>query len=254
MIEEAYHKLIPSTNSTLPKNKIVDTDVICPSSTSRKFLFTICETAKGISVHFEWISKSKHLNPLNVHIINALVDHFGNAIYRKEMIGYTELKHGKRIYQVDGKYKTKGSWNDNVLVSWENNKKQKRGYASATDETEVDDLTNTLVPAEMKMCFQLKNESTYYCIVHSCHYQYAQQLVLSTMWLKEYENVPTTMFNHFREMDETTLIIGHNPIYQVVKMNTVHSHCLLVPYHSLSCFFLLISNPNTWANEFHHIP
>ena len=115
-------------------------------------------------------------------------------------------------------------------------------------------MENTcLVPTELKMFFQVEGDENIYCIIHSCHFQSAKQSVLSTIWMKEYTDISMNVFNTYKDMTSTTLINGTQPIYRIVDVKSIHAHCLLVPYHQSSCFTLLISNPDTWANEFHSV-
>ena len=148
---------------------------------------------------------------------------------------------------------SKGSWNDNVLIAWESNKKLKTSFPISDEHTHKSAETTYLVPGKLKMFFQVEGNSTLYAVVHSCQFQSAKQSILSTIWMKEYKDIPETCFSQYKEMKTTKLMIGERPIYCVIDVSSVHAHCLLIPHHHNTCFFLLISNPNTWANEFHCI-
>ena len=41
-------------------------------------------------------------------------------------------------------------------------------------------------------------------------------------------------------MQLTTILSGEKLIYRVVEAESIVNHCLLIPYHAPSCFFLLI--------------
>ena len=77
--------------------------------------------------------------------------------------------------------------------------------------------------------------------------------VLSSMWMKEYQDIPVSKFNQYKDMQLTSILVGKKPIYCVVEAESIVNHCLLIPYQAPSCFFLLIKDPMQWSNEFHNI-
>ena len=205
----------------------------------------------NVHAEFEWKSRSKKGSPLSTPILQCLIDHFGDAIYDQAVTGYTELNIGEYLYRSDVDYRSTGIWNDNVSIAWECNKKPR--HTSATDEM-LDKDTNTTakyVPAELKMIFQIENDNTYYCIVHSCYFNSDKRSVLSTMWMKEYADIGEVRFKEYKTMKSTSIMKGQKPIYWIVEAASIHAHCLLVPYHKSSCFFIEISIPIEWTNEFH---
>jgi len=73
------------------------------------------------------------------------------------------------------------------------------------------------------------------------------------MWMKEYHDIPISKFSQYKSMQLTSLLVGQKPIYRVVEAESIVNHCLLIPYHAPSCFFLLKKDPIQWSNEFHNI-
>ena len=72
-----------------------------------------------------------------------------------QLTGYTELYLGKTLYQVDVNYRSKGSWNDNVYIAWESNKKQKTSFPISNEPKHNSTKTAYLVPGELQMFFQV---------------------------------------------------------------------------------------------------
>ncbi|HEY9299394.1 MAG TPA: hypothetical protein VIQ31_24145, partial [Phormidium sp.] len=237
LIDQAYHKL---TNSSI--NATYEHQPNCGktcelNSTSSRYSFCIERTDTNVQVEFQWLSRSDKGTPLNQTIVNALVNHFGEDIYNVKIKGYTELKSGKELYQADVNYRSQGHWNDNVNVTWEYNKKAKTATNTQNDNSNTSALATKLVPAELKMIFQIENDDTCYCVVHSCYFRSEESLVLSTMWMKEYLDINENLFTEYKNMDSTSIIQGEKPIFRVIEAESIHSHCLLLPYHPSSCFY-----------------
>lgn len=251
LIEQAYHKFtncsIDADFSSLP----IVSDKCVPNSTSGRYSFSLEKTATNVQVEFQWISRSDKGTPLTQTALNAIVHHFGEEIYNVKMKGFTELKSGNKLYRADINYRSQGSWNDNVNVTWEYNKKTKRGNNTVNEESNTTAIATKLVPAELKMIFQIENDNTCYCVVHSCYFRSEVMSVLSTMWMKEYMDVNENLFTEYKNMDSSSIITGNKPIFRVIEAESIHSHCLLLPYHQSSCFYIEINDSQTWANEFH---
>ena len=120
-----------------------------------------------------------------------------------------------------------------------------------TCDTEEEDNQVELVPAQLQVFFQLENDDIIYCIIHSCHFKSVKSSVISHIWMKEYIDVGLRSFGVYLECTDSEPIIGNNPVFRVVELASVHSHCLLIPYQKLSCFYQQIHNPTTWSNEFY---
>ena len=194
--------------------------------------FTFCLKAgenvtKNVNVSYKWITLSCNVNPLSKPLLVALIDHFGDNIYDQPMIGFSELKLNNILYWASIKYRKQGCWYDNALIRWE---------AKPDNITEKEEDAYMLVPSELRQFFKFENSSTLYCIVHSCEYEFKQHSVLSVLWKKEY----------IENRNATT----KEPLYCVIKCNSIDSHCLMLPYQQGSEYVLQVMHPTKWANEF----
>ena len=151
---------------------------------------------------------------------------FGDDIYTKQIQGYTELKKDNLLYQADINYCNKGCWFDNVMVLWESSDSN-----SIDDDSMIDDvsLMSTLIPAEIRMMFQMEGDGTFYALIHSCHEQSHKLLVLSYVWTKEHIGKTATKRSKHRPYECIDYGLDKKPVYQVIEMSSVHSHCLLLP-------------------------
>lgn len=153
-------------------------------------------------------------------------------------------------------YRQKGCWYDNILVAWEGDNKDTNNStedSSSLNSKSKSDHSSYLVPAQLKMIFQIKDNNNYYCVIHSCYDHFDPMSVLSYIWMLEYEDVPVELFSTYKTYQKEDMNAGLKPIYRVVKHKSIHSHCLLIPFDETSTFVLQIKHPNEWANEFLNI-
>lgn len=156
--------------------------------------------------------------------MKAIVDHFSDKCFNIPIIGYAEIEKEEKLYCSDFAYQMKGSWKDNVLVSWKSNNSNVINTENTENETEY-----RLVPAELQMFFQFEsNLSVLYSIIHSCQYKNEKASVLSVMWMKEYHGVPVSSFSLYKT-DEECPSNNAEPLFQIIKCSSIHSHCLLMP-------------------------
>jgi len=71
--------------------------------------------------------------------------------------------------------------------------------------------------------------------------------------MKEYQGIPVSSFSTYRNNQQVD-VDAVDPIYCVVSLESIISHCLLVPYKKSLCFMLEIIHPNQWPDEFLEIP
>ena len=161
----------------------------------------------------------------------ALWSYFGDDIYQKMLLGYTKMEKDNIIYRADINYRGLGCWYDNVMVDW--------------------DSSNYLIPAELKLFFCFESKQQMFAIVHSCHTKFKSLSVLSSLWIKEYENDTTkrvrTLEPYNNEEDDCS---KREPILRVILCKAIHSHCLVVPVKVCSQQVLHIKDTFEWADEF----
>jgi hypothetical protein len=217
-------------------------------------MFTLKEFNNNISVKFRWLTSSKNILPVTDAITKCIIDHFGEEIYGQQLYGFTEWKIGDQLYRSNVNYRNQGYWYDNVLTAWESNKKPRKSPENLID-IELHNIDNTThVPCQLVSMFQIQDIQTLYCVIHSCHFQSNKISVLSSMWMKEYYDVPVSRFNEYKTLQVTSPMENHKPVYCIVEADSIVKHCLLIPYHVSSCFFLLIKDPSEWSKEFYSIP
>ena len=73
--------------------------------------------------------------------------------------------------------------------------------------------------------------------------------------MKEFADVSVREFMTYKEMTPHNNEEIATPYLQIVECNSIHSHCLLMPYSKQNNYFVLqIKHPDEWANEFFEIP
>lgn len=103
------------------------------------------------------------------------------------------------------------------------------------------------------MFFHFDNEEQKYAVIHSCHENFKKHLVLSNLWVKEYQNdTPASLRSMDAYGDENDCSIKV-PLLQVIMCEAIHSHCLLMPVNDSSQHVIHINCTSTWADEFFHI-
>jgi hypothetical protein len=108
------------------------------------------------------------------------------------------------------------------------------------DETET---TSQLVPAEIQMFFKFESKPPIYSVVHLCHYRNDKSSVLSIIWMKEFYETTVSDFPSYK-YNEVHMASSNKPLYHVVQCDSIHSHCLLLPFKKQSCLILQIIHPN----------
>ena len=195
----------------------------------------------------EKISKKTKPNPFTPSILKAIADHFGEECYNVPMIGVTEINKGGILHRADAEYQEK-KWQDNVLITWQKNEKDKKEYDDNGNE-----INHYLVPAELQLFFKFETDPTIYSVIHSCHYKNEQASVLSVMWMKEYEGLPISSFSLYKGA-EYLFPTNTKLVYRVVKCESIDSHCLLMLFKKNSVYALQIIHTTKWANAFLDIP
>ena len=71
--------------------------------------------------------------------------------------------------------------------------------------------------------------------------------------MKEYYGIKVADFSTYKNHEEH-MASSNNLLYSVVQCDSIHSHCLLLPFKQQNCFTLQIIHPNKWADEFFEIP
>ena len=86
---------------------------------------------------------------------------------------------------------------------------------------------------------------------HTCHERTKQVLVLSSMWLLEYEDMNIDDIPTYRMMDTTEIYLyAMQPEFKIINAESIYAHCLLIPYQEASCVMMHIKHPSEWADEF----
>lgn len=254
LINSAFQKVNNVNDDMPPKvTSITETSDFCIGSLGSKYIFTLTESNSNVTVEFDHHTHAKNITPITNAVLECIIDHFGTDIYGKQLYGFTEMKNGNNIYCADVNYCNKGNWKDNVMVAWESNKKQKRSDNTTNDEMSQKDTDTIYVPCTILSMFQIKDKEQLYCVVHSCHYQSDKLSVLSSIWMKEYQDLPVARFKEYKTMQPAFPLVGKKPIYCIIEAESVVKHCLLIPYHAESCYSLLIKDVVKWAEEFHQI-
>lgn len=224
IIDSASQKFAPTHEPNSKQNSSPDTkgSTITPNASKFQFKLSKNATTQKVQVPYKWMTSSCKENPLSKPMLLALTNYFGDTIYERSIIGFSELKHNNVLYRACGEYRNKGCWYDNALIAWEYDQETETGFI--------------LVPSELRLFFKFEEENTLYCIVHSCEYSHKRNSVLSVKWKKEY-------------ISQSTLLT-REPLYHVISCDSIDSHCLLVPYQVGLEYVLHILHPKSWADEF----
>ena len=67
--------------------------------------------------------------------------------------------------------------------------------------------------------------------------------------MKEYLNIPTSLFPMYRNIHNSQKI-DDEPLLCAVTAHSFYSHCLILLFKEQSCYVLQIIHPTDWANNF----
>ena len=207
---------------------------VCSNSGQFSILLTKQEANKKIVVYFKWLSKKQKTMQISNEILSAIICHYGDAIYGNEILGFTEMEKEKILYRADIDYRGLGCWYDNVMVDWE--------------------ATDYLIPAELRMFFQMKNSNQSFALIHSCHDRCIYHLVLSRIWIKEYQGDTLNFVWSLKPYSLHDCCEEKSPLFRVIPCEATHSHCLLMPLDINSHQCIQILSSSNWGDEFYTIP
>ena len=128
------------------------------------------------------------------------------------------------------------------MVLWESD-----NYNSCDNDSMIEEVTAStkLIPAELRMMFQIEDNDNMYGLIHSCEDESRKQSVLSYVWKKEYVKKSTSK--------ATNGSLQRRPIYQIIELKSIHSHCLLLPMDKENNESLQIIDSNKWAQAFYKL-
>ena len=101
LIEAAFQKFNNLHVSGDPRIENNDSNTIYISNTASKYVFILTRSNNNISVEFTWLSPPRNNLPITNEMLECVIDHFGTAIYGKQVFGFKELKKGDQIYPTD---------------------------------------------------------------------------------------------------------------------------------------------------------
>ena len=113
--------------------------------------------------------------------------------------------------------------------------------------------SSTLIPAEVRIMFQIEGDDTYYALIHSCHEQHHKLLVLTYVWTKQYVGEKIKKLSKLKPYKEFKFGKDKKPLYQIIEIDSIHSHCLLLPLDDTGVQVLQVINTNKWADAFYKI-
>ena len=94
IIHTAYQKYV-SENKNLASDDDDDNEfcaVLSKNASKFQFQIEIKKDTTKKNVFFEWISQKHKVNPLSKSILTAMVNHFGEKVYNKNIKSYSEIK------------------------------------------------------------------------------------------------------------------------------------------------------------------
>lgn len=167
VIDLAHQEIIENITQSNTTEKTSDEHtVVQVAVTSSRFHLKFEIDNGRVRAFIIWNTRDAKSVEISSEAIKSLHEMFGDDIYSKQIQGYTELKKGKVLYQVDINYQNKGCWFDNVMVLWESS-----GNNSSDDDSMKEDVSSssTLIFAEIRLTFQIEGDDSFYALVHLCH-------------------------------------------------------------------------------------
>jgi hypothetical protein len=138
------------------------------------------------------------------------------------------------------------------MLLWETARPNAHADADDSMDDESQSFTK-LIPAELRMIFQVEEDEEFYALVHSCHEKHHKLSVLSYVWLKECVGDINSEIAKYRPYAQHETYEEKEPIFRIVSCDSIHSHCLLMPMKKYSNEFIQIVHPTKWANAFYSI-
>jgi hypothetical protein len=251
VIDLAYQRLMENKTLKHHETQATSSKNIYVSYTSSRFTLLDITGNDQCGWYMNWTSKAKGTTNISKSISKCLYDHFGNTIHRTTIRGFTEIKKDGELYRADIDYKGKGCWYDNIMVLWES-----ATPSAQVEEDGLNDESETftkLIPAQLRMIFQVEDDDEFYAVIHSCHAKCHKLSVLSYVWLKEYVGDRNSEIAKFRPYAQQETYEEKEPLFRIISCESIHSHCLLMPMRKYSNELIQIAHPTKWANAFYHI-
>ena len=129
------------------------------------------------------------------------------------------------------------------MILWES-----ANYNSSNDDSMVNEISAStkIIPAELRLMFQIEGDDNIYGLIHSCKDESRKHSVLSYVWKKEYVLKKSTS-------KSTNGNLQKRPVYQIIELKSIHSHCLLLPMDKDNSQTLQIVDSDKWGQAFYKI-
>ena len=75
-------------------------------------------------------------------------------------------------------------------------------------------IKTCFIPGELRMLLEVEDNNTIYHVIHSFDSLFAKQFALLAMWIKEYKDIPVSLFYQHKLLTTSSSLIGKKLKYQ----------------------------------------
>ena len=155
---------------------------------------------------------------------------------------FTEISLKNEIYCCHPNYRGSGQWNDYILISNEHTK---------TDSDSSRHMaTSKLIPGKLIGFIQISEPSPIQAIVHVCHDISVEETVLTLCWKLNFVGDKFSPDDCDSPYTENVGVTNSTLFFQLVDLDTIMGHTLIIPYDLSSKFVIQVKNYKSWANLF----
>ena len=146
------------------------------------------------------------------------------------------------LYCCHPNYRGSGPWNDYILISSE--------YSNTDSDSSSHSETSYSIPGKLIGFIQSSVLSPIQAIVHVCHDISVEETVLTLRWKLNFVGDKFSPDDCDSPYTENVGITNSTPLFQLVDLDTIMVHTLIIPYDLSSKFVIQVKDYNSWANCF----
>ena len=250
MIDLSFHKI---NNKNDPSKSYTGSNdnkghVVSQQSTKMKLTITLDQTTKLVTVNMDLPKNISFTYDSKNELIQSVISiYFKHLPLHKQYQGvtitcFTELFLSNKIYQCHPNYRGSGPWNDYILLNHEyrntdfdSNRLQEKSYS---------------IPGKLIGFIQISEIAPIQAIVHVCHDLSVEETVLTLRWKLNFVGDTFLRDDFETPYTENLGVTNSTPLFQLVDLDQIMGHTLIIPYDLSSKFVIQVKDYNSWANLF----
>ena len=143
---------------------------------------------------------------------------------------------------MSSKYRRGGPWNDYILIN--------NNYRNIDTDSSSESEYYSLIPSKLIGFIHVSEDKPIQAIVHVCHETAVEESVLTLRWKLKFVGDKICTNNTECPYTDNTNLTNCTPIFQLVDLDNITGHTLIIPYDCSSKFLIQVKDYQIWADLF----